>query len=165
MSHDHHAEPFPRAMLLLAGGLIATTLLLTTAVRLGWVAQSADPVALRAAAQTKALASRDLRFLDAPGGGVQILDAKTGAVAGSVQAGSTNGFIRGVMRGLARERRLAGKSPETPFRLTAWANGELSLTDLATGRVIEVGSFGATNRNAFAALLPGIAPLPTPPSP
>jgi len=66
-----------------------------------------------------------------------------------------NGFVRGVMRGMARERHFRGVGMTPPFTLTLWQNGTLSLVDKATGRAIELGSFGPDNRAAFAALMPG----------
>lgn len=42
------------------------------------------------------------------------------------------------------------------FSLTEWRDGELSLTDTATGRTIELNAFGSTNRASFAALLAGV---------
>jgi putative photosynthetic complex assembly protein len=71
----------------------------------------------------------------------------------AVLAPGTNGFIRGVLRGLARDRRSRGISQEPAFRLAQWPDGRLSLEDLATGKRIELGSFGATNRAAFAQIL------------
>jgi putative photosynthetic complex assembly protein len=68
-------------------------------------------------------------------------------------APGTNGFIRGVLRGLARERRQHNVGAEPPFRLTRWDNGHLSLEDPQTGRRIELGSFGPTNAEAFSRLL------------
>ena len=65
----------------------------------------------------------------------------------------TNGFIRGVLRGLARDRKLQRIGTEPPFRLTRWVDGRLSLDDPATGRRIELGAFGPTNAAAFAGLL------------
>ena len=85
---------------------------------------------------------------------MRIEDAATGGTAGLVAAGSRSGFIRGVMRGLARDRRMRGIGEAPPFRLTLWRDGELSLLDEATGRAIELSAFGSTNRAAFAALLP-----------
>jgi putative photosynthetic complex assembly protein len=40
-----------------------------------------------------------------------------------------------------------------PYKLEAWPNGQLSLTDTGTGRSIELSAFGPTNREAFAGLL------------
>jgi len=65
----------------------------------------------------------------------------------------TNGFVRGVLRGLARDRKLRGIGPQPPFELTRWTDGRLSLTDTATGREIELDAFGPTNVGAFARLL------------
>jgi hypothetical protein len=67
---------------------------------------------------------------------------------------SEQGFVRGVLRGLARERRLKDVGPDAPFRLEQWSDNGLTLTDLGTGRQIELGAFGSTNRAAFAVMLP-----------
>jgi hypothetical protein len=41
--------------------------------------------------------------------------------------------------------------------ITEWADGALTLKDPSTGRILELGSFGHTNRAAFAQLLaPGV---------
>jgi putative photosynthetic complex assembly protein len=65
----------------------------------------------------------------------------------------TNGFVRGVLRGLARERRRQEIGQQPPFRLTLWDDGRLSLEDETTGRRIELEAFGPTNLAAFARLL------------
>jgi len=92
-----------------------------------------------------------LRFADVDGA-VVVTNAQNGATVASFgQEGS--GFIRGVMRGLARERRMHGHGPQAPFRLTRYVDGQLSLTDMATGRVIELNGFGHTNVAAFNGLL------------
>ena len=59
-----------------------------------------------------------------------------------IEPGQQTGFIRGVMRGLARERRMRGIGDAPPFNLSLWRDGELSLTDSATGRSIELTAFG-----------------------
>jgi putative photosynthetic complex assembly protein len=68
--------------------------------------------------------------------------------------GEPSGFIRGVLRSFARERRAKNIKMEVAYRLTLWDDYSLSLTDTGTGRTIELGSFGPDNRAAFAALLP-----------
>ena len=50
--------------------------------------------------------------------------------------------------GLARRR-----DEDHVFRLTEWADGELSLQDLSTSKKIELEAFGPTNRDVFAHLL------------
>lgn len=154
MSHDH-ANTLPRGALALCGAIVGLSLAATTAVRLGGIAPSASPVLLRAAEHVAPVASRDLRFVDRADGAVVITDVTDGRPAGMVAPGSTSGFIRGVMRGLARDRHMRGLGDGPAFRLTEWHDGELSLTDLATGRAIELSAFGSTNRAAFAALLTG----------
>ena len=154
MSHDH-ANMLPRGALALCGTMVGLALLATATVRIGGMAPSASPVLLRAAEHVAPVASRDLRFVDRADGAVVISDVTDGRPAGLVAPGSTSGFIRGVMRGLARDRHMRGIGDGPAFRLTAWHDGELSLTDLATGRTIELSAFGGTNRAAFAALLAG----------
>jgi putative photosynthetic complex assembly protein len=102
--------------------------------------------------ETASVESRPLRFQDMRDGSIQVTDARTGQVAASVEPG-TNGFIRGTLRGLARERKRRGIGIEPPFTLTRWADGRLSLEDPTTGRVIALDAFGPTNGEAFAQLL------------
>ena len=110
---------------------------------------------MRAQEKIAVVESRSLRFVDRADGAVVIEDVGRGGVASVIEPGQQTGFIRGVMRGLARERRMHGIGNAPPFTLTLWRDGELSLTDSATGRSIELTAFGSTNRAAFAALLPG----------
>jgi putative photosynthetic complex assembly protein len=63
------------------------------------------------------------------------------------------GFLRGAMRGLARDRLRAGGTPDLPFRLRAWEDGRLTLEDSATGHVVELHAFGHGNAAAFLRLL------------
>lgn len=154
MSHEH-ANMLPRGALILSGTLVGFALLATATVRIGGIAPSASPVLLRAAEHVAPVTSRDLRFVDRADGAVVITDVTDGRPAGMVAPGTTSGFIRGVMRGLARDRHKRGIGDGPAFRLTSWQDGELSLTDLATGRVLELSAFGGTNRAAFAALLKG----------
>ncbi len=143
--------------LILAGATVAFAFAATAAVRIAHVPPAASPALLRAAAHVAPVQSRSLRFLDRADGAVVIRDARTGAVTQVIEPGEKTGFIRGVMRGLARERHQHGVGANVPFTLTAWRDGELSLTDPATGRSIELTAFGTTNRAAFAALLGGSA--------
>ncbi|MES2754594.1 MAG: photosynthetic complex assembly protein PuhC [Pseudomonadota bacterium] len=152
-----HADMLPRGTLVIAGALVLFALTATTFVRLAGVPAAASPVALRAETKVAPVASRDLRFRDRADGAVVIEDVRTGGTASVIAAGEQTGFIRGVMRGLARDRRARGIGDAPPFNLTLWRDGELSLTDSATGRSIELTAFGTTNRAAFAALLPAQA--------
>ena len=154
MSAHTHSELLPRSMLILVGALVLFVFTITAAMRLAQVPASASPVLLRAANHMTPLASRNLRFTDRGDGAVLIQDADNGDTASIIKPGQQTGFIRGVMRGLARERRMRGIGAGPPFNLSLWRDGELSLTDSVTGRSIELTSFGSTNRASFLALLP-----------
>jgi len=143
---DH--EPFPRGALIAAFALVGFSLLATTAVRLTRLAAPA-PVA---SAQPAPTASVDLWFSDQADGSIRVQNSKTLKVVATIQPG-VGGFVRGVMRGLARDRisRHIGATP--PFRLSQAKNGAMSLQDTATGRVIDLESFGTGNRDSFIELL------------
>jgi len=154
MSELHsHGDMLPRGTLITAGALVLFALAATAIVRLAHIPPAASPVALRAQAHIEAVKSRDFRFVDRADGAVVIEDARTGEAAYVIKPGQKTGFIRGVMRGLARDRRARGIGDRPPFNLTLWEDGELSLTDSATGRALELTAFGSSNRAAFAVLL------------
>lgn len=136
---------FPRGALLGAAGLIGISLLMASVGRLTGVGISHVP-------EAAPLESRDLRFQDRADGAVTIYEGRSDRLVDVLPPGS-NGFIRGVLRGLVRERKRSDIGPQLPFRLTRWANGGLSLEDLANGHRIELVSFGHTNADAFARLL------------
>jgi putative photosynthetic complex assembly protein len=153
VSIAHQHDKIPRFAIVTAGALVLTVLSAVSIARLTGMPPAASPVADRAAAKVKAISSRELRFFDQPDGALKIVDANTGSTADLLTPGSTSGFIRGVMRGMARERHKFGATAQTPFRLTLWANGQMSLSDPETGRIIELSGFGDTNYAAFKALL------------
>lgn len=153
MSLVHHHQPIPRAAIAAACTFVLVTLAGVSAARLAGMQPEASPVLERAADHVASVKARDLRFIDQPDGSLRIVDAASGGIAHVIEPGSKSGFIRGVMRGMARERKKYGAGQAMPFRLTLWANGQLSLTDPATGRIIELSGFGDTNRTAFMGLL------------
>jgi putative photosynthetic complex assembly protein len=63
-----------------------------------------------------------------------------------------DGFIRATLRGFVRERKLSNIGDATPFTLTHWSDGTLSLSDSTTGRRVSLEAFGPTNAQAFAQL-------------
>jgi putative photosynthetic complex assembly protein len=151
--HDHNIA-LPKAALVGAVTCVGITLALTGAVALGIVDRPVTLQQSRISANVEKIAQRDLQFLDQPGGEVLINDVSKGGEPIVIRAGSKSGFVRGVMRGMARDRHMRGLGPEQPFRLTLWANQHLALEDRATGRIVELNGFGDTNRDAFLALLP-----------
>ncbi|UEM22862.1 hypothetical protein JL100_009000 [Skermanella mucosa] len=140
------ADPvFPRGALIGAAALLAFTVSAATVARVSGLGTVQMP-------EAASVESRQLRFEDRTDGSIAITDARTGRIAGVVEPG-TNGFVRGALRGLARERKRQGVGIEPPFVLTRWADGRLSLDDPATGRVINLEAFGPTNAEAFANML------------
>jgi putative photosynthetic complex assembly protein len=150
---DFRGQQFPRGALYGAGALIATVIAVVFSVRAGVVPGRPTAPEQRAEKQVAVVAARDFRFADRADGALIATDPRTGEVALVLEPGSNSGFIRGVMRGLMRERSLHKVSYNGPVTVTQWADGALTLTDPSTGRVIELGSFGDTNRAAFAQLL------------
>jgi putative photosynthetic complex assembly protein len=136
---------FLRGPLLAASGLVIATLVVVTTVRLTGVGMEHEPDAA-------AVETREFRFEDRPDGSIVVLDASGTKLYETVSPG-TNGFLRGTMRGLARERKREGVSPQLPFRMVGRADGKLTLEDPGTGRRVDVGSFGPTNAAVFAAIM------------
>lgn len=105
--------------------------------------------------------ARDLRFQDRADGAVLVLDvADTSGRQLETFEPESGHFVRAMLRSFARERRRADQGgTETPFRLAAWPDGRLTLGDLATGRMVDLGAFGPANAGVFARLLaPGGTP-------
>ena len=149
---DIDSGPFPKPALIAVALLVGVSLAGTAAVR---IAKTSGPVAAPVA--PAAAASVDLRFSDQADGSIRISDDRSGAVVATL-APDSNGFIRGVMRGLARDRisRHIGEAP--PFRLSQDHAGKLWLQDTATQRLIDLEAFGTGNRAAFADLMPSTGP-------
>lgn len=151
MSHPHtHANTVPRPALVMAIALVAVSLLMTTAVQFGLAEREAVPAVARSKAAVAPARTLSLRFADMPDGAVQVSNAASGTVIASLKGENDGGgFVRGVLRGMARERAMRGVGQEPPFTLTLWQDGSLSLSDPATGRAVELGAFGPDNRAAF----------------
>jgi putative photosynthetic complex assembly protein len=145
MSHPAVDRTLPRGALVGAGALVALTLVLAAAARLSGYEPAKPPAG--------AVVDRcDLRFVDRADGAVLVYSSGDDRLVDTLQPG-TNGFVRGVLRGLVRERRADHVGAAPPFRLTRWANGRLSLDDPSTGRHVDLEVFGATNAGAFAEIL------------
>ena len=101
---------------------------------------------------TAAIETRDLTFTDGERGSVLVFDAAEQRLIDTLAPGS-NGFVRVVLRGLARERKLGDIGAEPPFRLTRHADGRLMLTDPSTQRQVDLAAFGDANARSFARLM------------
>lgn len=138
----------------------ACTLAIATVVLVGAFRLSGGRVSEPDAA---AVVTRELRFLDRDDGSIAVVDARDGRTIDRIVG--QNGFVRGTLRGLARERRRQGIGAEPPFQLVARADGRLTLLDPSTARRVDLESFGPTNSAEFARWLPappraGIATAP-----
>jgi putative photosynthetic complex assembly protein len=93
---------------------------------------------------------RTLNFADRPNGDIAVFDATSGLQVAQFQG--EQGFVRGALRSLARERRRSGLGPEQPFELMGHTNGRITLRDPATGMRLNLESFGPTNAANFSRL-------------
>jgi len=126
------------------GGLVVLVLLATALARWqGWHDRVPD-----APLQWE----RALRFDDTAQGEVRVSDAQNGQVI-ALFAGE-QGFLRGTLRALVRERRRQSLDESSPFWLRGHADARLVLWDPATGQRIDLDSFGPSNKAVFARLQP-----------
>lgn len=142
---DAHTAPqtVSKWPLLAIGVMLVSILTGVTAVRLSGESISAPDAA--------AVATRELRFEDRPDGSIAVIDAASGTQIEAIVG--EQGFIRGTLRGLARERKRQGIGQEIAFQLVGRADGRLTLHDPATGRRVDLESFGPINAGAFVRLL------------
>lgn len=145
MNEQPHQSDVPRAALLGILALVGFAIVAVLAGRYGEVGRVSM-------APSEEVDRVSLNFVDRRDGAVEVYDADSGERI-HVVAPETGGFVRGVLRGLTRERMLAGETSRAPFMLRRWADGRLTLEDPKTGRVIDLGAFGVTNAGAFATLM------------
>ncbi len=122
--------------------LAVVVLLIATYDRPGNVEQQAD---------VELVAKRVLHFRDLPNGSVGVISADNGQMIAEVEGQA--GFIRGILRALARDRRIRQISSDDAFELVSRSDGRLTLIDLATKNRIDLESFGKDNAAEFAAFL------------
>jgi putative photosynthetic complex assembly protein len=140
---ENHAIPRP-ALFGLVGLVLFALAAVVIAQALGYKAGQPPPDSI--------VEQRDLRFTDGSAGIVHVWDAARDVKLRSIEPGTEN-FVRGVLRGFARDRRSHALGTQTPFRLARHADGRLTIEDLATGRRIDLQAFGQTNVGAFKRLL------------
>jgi putative photosynthetic complex assembly protein len=134
-----------RTGLLAIAGLVAVALTAATTTRLTGIGGTRMTLAAP-------VESRDFQFADGPGGTVLVYDASDRSLIDTISPG-TNGFVRVVLRGLARDRKLGAIGAEPPFRLTRFADGRMVLTDPTTAKQVDLAAFGASNAYAFTRLM------------
>jgi putative photosynthetic complex assembly protein len=145
MAKSNRNRRFPLGALVGAAALIGFSLLAAGIARFGGIGTTYVPAA-------GIVESRELRFEDRADGAVTVSEVGSERVV-DVLAPGTNGFVRGVLRGLVRERKREELGSAPPFLLTRWSDGRLSIEDAATHVRIELIAFGPTNVAAFARFL------------
>ncbi len=136
-------DTFPRWVLWSVAGLLAFTMGAVALVRI----TGNGPDQLAAATITERL----LRFEDSAGGGVAVIDGETGQLLTTVTG--EQGFFRGAIRALARDRIARKIGSEQPFKLISRTDGRLTLFDPVSDQRVDLESFGPTNAGVFAQFL------------
>jgi putative photosynthetic complex assembly protein len=139
------AKPFPRGMLIAVAAMVGLSMLFAASASL-W---DFGATRIEYAPVTE---SRDLVFKDLQNGSVGVVDAVRSEQIAEVKPGQ-DGFVRVVMRSMARDRAVRGVGSDVAFRLARHADDMLSLTDLATGEVVMLNAFGTMNTKAFEPFL------------
>jgi putative photosynthetic complex assembly protein len=130
-------------------GFIIGSLLLTLVAGIAYMKMTGGTA--QVAPVSPIIEQRALRFLDAAEGNVAVIDYKTGKQIATVTGQA--GFVRGALRALVRERKLAGEGSDKPFNLIAYQDGRLTLEDTVSAQRIDLGSFGPENAANFAGFL------------
>ncbi len=131
-------RPWP---LWLAVGLLALALL-----AVAWYRDQSPPDIVLGPVKWQRL----LHFQDRSNGDIAVVDARSGQEVARLRG--EQGFARGALRTLARERMRRDLGPDKPFELSAYVDGKLVLRDPATGQRIHLEAFGASNAAVFAQL-------------
>ena len=141
MSHQHSMSRTPWPLWMLGALALASLATIAAARWSGWTAMGQDaPVQW----------TRALQFQDHPSGAVLVLDAANGAEIARYEG--EQGFVRGSLRALIRERKRHGGGTEQPFLLQGHSDGRMSLRDPTTGMRIPLDSFGPSNLALFVPL-------------
>jgi putative photosynthetic complex assembly protein len=136
-------DHFPQWVLYCAAGIMAFSL-----ISVGLIRVTGNGPDQRTAAATL---QRSLVFQDQKDGGVRVEDGVTGETL-TVLHGE-QGFVRGSLRALSRERYSRGIGSSAPFDLIARVDGRVTLFDPSTGQRVDLESFGPTNTAEFARFL------------
>lgn len=153
MAHTHDHDPtVPRHLLIFVAVMLSFVIAIA-----GWSAyQKRQAAAERDAALAELVEAgeyrvRRLSFADLEDGTIAVLHGETREPLTAVKP-AEDGFVRGVLRGFARERQARGIGPQPSFELILTEAGVLILSDPETGREVMLNAFGPTNAQAFGRL-------------
>jgi putative photosynthetic complex assembly protein len=156
MSDPFEGRPFPRGVLIGAAALITFVIAAVALVRLTGLGGTEIPPA-------PVQFSVELRFQERDDGRTLVY-AETDPEAIAVLESGVDGFVLGVLRAMARERRGREVEMSQPYQLILLEDGRLIFKDTATGREIDLRAFGPTNAQSFADLLRDVELPPNPSS-
>ena len=146
MSDEFVYRPFPRGPLIAVAVMLGFLILMVGYARITGTKAELAPL-------PPVVESRDIRFVDLPDGSLAVHDVATGALIQTLPPGR-EGFIRGVLRSLERQRKGHKATLAEPFHLTRRQDGNMTLEDPTTGILLDLKAFGHTNATAFAPFLP-----------
>lgn len=138
-----HVPPLPLA---LSFGMALLALVLVAGARLTGVSPE------QTLPGATVVESRLLRFEQGSDGGIAVLDGATGQAIAATAPGA-EGFLKGALRGLNRIRMSDETLSGAPYRLELMANGQLMLTDTASGVSLDLNAYGRGNAAVFAEFL------------
>lgn len=124
--------------------VVSSMILVTLAVvgTAGWWREAAAP-----SAEAPRI-SLVLRFIEQADGGLSVVDMATGREFDHLAAGE-NGFLRTMIRVIRRDILRTDATISMPFRIEAWQDHRVTLTDSATERRVDLRAFGPTNAEVF----------------
>jgi putative photosynthetic complex assembly protein len=157
-------EPFPRGALIAAGTLVLISLASVGTLRLVRLSDPDPPLTPAARMTAAPTLTRTLAFEGANDGVMIVRDVRTGAVVATLEP-DQDGFVRGVLRSMARARHVHGLAPGDTFTVARDRSGALSLTDPDIGEAVLLDGFGGSNAAAFARFLPASANAGADPAP
>lgn len=95
---------------------------------------------------------KNLHFEDGERGEIVVIDALTRQQVAVFEG--EQGFLRGTLRALVRERKKRAIGADEAFELSSHADGQMVLRDPATGATIHLASFGPSNAQIYRQLQP-----------
>lgn len=138
---DLHDRPVPKGALIAIASVVVFTILAVGIARL----TGFDP---RQATLSPEIASLDLRFDEVESGELLVWGPDDTLIE-RVPVGE-DGFIRGLLRTLHRERRMHGVDLDGPYRLSLREGGYYLLLDPSTDFTVDLRAFGPDNKAALA---------------
>ncbi|MGQ9830856.1 MAG: photosynthetic complex assembly protein PuhC [Thermochromatium sp.] len=145
MSDPFEGRPFPKGAVIAIGALLGFIIIMVAVARLtGYMLPQAPFL--------PEVKSRDIRFVEQPDGSMAVLDAATDELIQTLPPGD-KGFVRGLLRSMARQRKGFKADISEPFHLARREDGMVTLEDPITGIRLDLRAYGVDNAASFAVFL------------